>query len=162
MYEICTLIGAILLGFVSDKFYSRRSPIGICSVICGAIASFTMFMSYDKMSTVQFTLCVSTIGFFIGSLHHLICMTCTADLGRQQKSKRATSTITGIVDGIGSSGSGIGQLILGTMIQQYGWRYGFLLVIFFAIILTLIPLGIIFKRELSEIMEIRAKERARA
>ena len=53
------------------------------------------------------------LGFFVGNINTFLIITCPADLGRAQKSKRATATITGIVDGMGSAGNGIGQLVLG-------------------------------------------------
>lgn len=116
LYEIGTVSGAIILGFLSDKFYARRSPIGILSVLVSAIVGFSITFNYESISPKAFTALMFFFGFFIGSLYHLICMTATADLGRQQKGKRATSTITGIVDGIGTTGSGLGQLMLGTTI----------------------------------------------
>ena len=155
LYEIGTVTGAIILGFLSDKFYSRRSPIGILSVIVSTFIGYTVTFNYHTMKSSAFATCMFFLGFFIGSLHHLICMTAAADLGRQQKGKRATSTITGIIDGIGTSGSGLGQLLLGTTIQLFGWRHGFMLPISIVIMLTVIPMGKIFYREIYEILEIR-------
>ena len=83
LYEIGTVMGAIILGFLSDKFYSRRSPIGMLSILVSTIVSFTITFNYKTMTAIVFTLCMFILGFFIGSLHHLICMTATADLGRQ-------------------------------------------------------------------------------
>ena len=108
IYEVGTVIGAIVLGYLSDKLYSRRSPIGMLSILVSTIVSFTITFKYKELSSGMFTTLMFFLGFFIGSLHHLICMTATADLGRQQKGKRATSTITGIIDGIGTTGSGLG------------------------------------------------------
>ena len=85
-------------------------------------------------------------------------MTATADLGREQVGKRATSTITGIVDGIGTSGSGIGQIILGSTIEAMGWFKGFLLIIAIVITLALLPTSRVFIRELKEIREIRRQK----
>ena len=154
LYEIGTVAGAIILGFFSDKCYSRRSPIGMLSILVSTAVSFTITFNYKTLSTPAFTALMFTLGFFIGSLHHLICMTATADLGRQQ-GKRATSTITGIVDGIGTTGSGLGQLILGVTIQHYGWTNGYILPISIVITLAFIPMGVIFCREMKEIFEIR-------
>ena len=56
------------------------------------------------------------LGLFIGNINTFLVITAPADLGRSVKSKKATSTIAGIVDGIGSAGSGIGQLALGYLI----------------------------------------------
>ena len=110
------MIGAIILGFLSDKFYSRRSPIGVLSILVSIFISFYVTYNYKHLSFMKLATLMFFLGFFIGSLHHLICMTATADLGRQQKGKRATSTITGIVDGIGTTGSGLGQLVLGVTV----------------------------------------------
>lgn len=46
-------------------------------------------------------------GFSIVSVMNMIVMTVSADLGRMH-SKNATSTITGIIDGMGSSIQGLG------------------------------------------------------
>ena len=83
------------------------------------------------------------LGSFIGNVNTFLVITCPADLGRAQTSKRATATITGIVDGMGSAGSGIGQFILGVTIQQKGWTYGYLFPISCALAATALPLGYI-------------------
>ena len=86
-------------------------------------------------------------GFFLGSVGHLIANTVTGDLGRGYHSKEATSTITGIIDGIGSSGNGIGQIIVGRLVEEYSWRWGFLLPVSVMLGLTLVPFGVIFQKE---------------
>ena len=74
--------------------------------------------------------------------------------------KRATSTITGIIDGIGTSGTGLGQVVLGKTIEAFGWFYGFLLIIAIMITCALLPLGRVFVREMGEIREIRRMQAA--
>ena len=98
------------------------------------------------------------LGIFIGNLNTFLVITAPADLGRAQKSKRAIATITGIVDGLGNAGSGIGQLVLGWSITNYGWTYGYLLPISVSISITIIPLSIIFYQELQEIKSLRQTE----
>ena len=56
-------------------------------------------------------ICFFMFGLFIGGLHHILCVTCAADLGAQESLKsnrQATSTVTGIIDGLGSIGTAIG------------------------------------------------------
>lgn len=91
------------------------------------------------------------LGFFLGSMLHMLCVTCPADIGREQKTKRATATITGIIDGIGTAGSGIGQLVLGVLIDKFSWEYGYLLTIAVVIASATIPLMFVLVRELGEI-----------
>ena len=97
------------------------------------------------------------LGFFLGSMLHMLCVTCPADIGREQKGKKATATITGIIDGIGTAGSGVGQLILGALIDKYGWHYGYLFTISAVISMTMIPLVFILIREIGEIRAIRSR-----
>ena len=150
LYEVGTVVGAIILGLTSDKCGGRRSPIAMVAVICGFLISLSFFAVYKSYPTTLWLIAMFFFGFFLGSLHHLICITVSADLGRSH-SKQATSTITGIIDGMGTAGSGIGQLLLGILIENFGWRLGFFLPITIVLGLTLLPLTKILYRELSEI-----------
>ena len=155
VYEIGVVIGAIILGGTSDYFYARRSPIGMLSIISSSIFLFIIAFNYTGLSKGAFTALLFFLGFFCGSLHHLICISATADLGREQVGKRATATITGIIDGIGTSGTGLAQVILGKTIDSYGWFYGYLLILAILISLAVLPLSRVFIREIKEIREIR-------
>lgn len=62
---------------------------------------------YDEYPTTLWLVSMFFFGFFLGSIHHMIVVTISADLGRQHSIK-ATSTISGIIDGIGSMGNGLG------------------------------------------------------
>lgn len=88
----------------------------------------------------------------------MLCVTCPADIGREQRTKRATSTITGIIDGIGTAGSGVGQFILGVLIDKFGWENGYLLTITIVIASSSIPLIFILLREIREINDIRTNQ----
>jgi sugar phosphate permease len=143
-------VGAIILGVISDKCNARRSPIALTSIICSTIISLSFLVLYEQYPHGLWLTAMFFFGFFIGSMHHLICITVSADLGRSH-SKRATSTITGIIDGMGTVGSGMGQLMLGILIENFGWRYGYFLPITCAIGLTLIPIIKIFVKEKNEI-----------
>ena len=107
LLEVGILLGAVLLGLVTDVCYSRRFPIyflamGICSMLC-----FFITFNYQELSRSAFAAVFFMLGFFLGSVYQ-INTTAAADLGRQVKDKKATSTITGIIDACGNSGAGIG------------------------------------------------------
>ena len=108
LYEVGVVIGAIILGGTSDYFYSRRSPVGMLSIVLSSIFCFTIAFNYKTLSETALTVMLFFLGFFVGSLHPLIVISASADIGREQIGKRATSTVTGIIDGIGTSGSGLG------------------------------------------------------
>ena len=150
LYETGTIFGTVVLGLLSDKNEgARRSPTAIASISVALLISLSFVVFYDSYPPTLWLISMFFYGFFLGSIHHMICVTITADLGRSH-SKSATSTITGIIDGIGSSGNGAGQVFLGGMIQGFGWRYGFLLPVTFAVGGTLIPLSRIFYNERRE------------
>ena len=83
LYEVGVVVGAIVLGFTSDLFYSRRSPIGMLSIILSSAFCFYIAFNYKELSQGSFTILLFFLGFFCGSLHHLICISATADLGRE-------------------------------------------------------------------------------
>lgn len=108
VYEIGVICGTLILGYISDLTYSRRSPVGITCITMSSLISFIIYNYYSSFSPVIWTVWMFSLGFFLGTLHHMCCVTCPADIGREQRSKRATATIVGIIDGIGTAGSGVG------------------------------------------------------
>lgn len=108
LYETGNIIGTIILGMLSDKNEgSRRSPTAIVSISIAFFISITFVVFYDSYPFKIWLVSMFFFGFFLGSIHHMIVITACADLGRRH-SKRATSTITGIIDGLGSMGNGVG------------------------------------------------------
>ncbi len=64
------------------------------------------------------------LGFFISGLNNLISSACAADIGKHESlkgNKRATSTVTGIIDGTGTLGSAAGQYMIGATQAKWGW-----------------------------------------
>jgi sugar phosphate permease len=147
LYEVGTFIGNMTIGVVSDKlFRSRRSPIAIICIIMASIISVSFVVWYAEIPPKLWVGMMFFYGMTLGSVYYMVIITVTADLGRSH-SKRATSTINGIVDGIGSVTNALGQLVIGLTIDAWGWRYGFLLPSSIAIICTLVPLSIIYVNE---------------
>ena len=142
------MIGAVLLGLFTDKTKgSRRSPLALASIFIAFLIGLFFFVFDNSAENIKlYGFMMFFYGFFLGSVSHLIILTVAADLGRSH-SKQATATITGIIDGIGSTGNGLGQLCVGGLIDAFGWRYGFLLTVALAIGLTLLPLLRIFCNE---------------
>lgn len=71
---------------------------------------------------------MSVVGFFIGGVANMISAAITADLGGQgpiQGNKDALSTVTGIIDGTGSVGAAIGQILVPIIQEKLSWVYVF-------------------------------------
>lgn len=75
---------------------------------------------------------MAVAGFFVGGAANIISATITADLGQQEAlkgSKEGLATVTGIVDGTGSVGAAIGQLLVPVIQTKFNWHYVFYLFI---------------------------------
>jgi MFS transporter, OPA family, solute carrier family 37 (glycerol-3-phosphate transporter), member 3 len=87
------------------------------AVIFASLIAFSLYWFVkDNMATGILFVSMFFLGFFLNGLNNLISSACAADLGRQESLKgneRATSTVTGIIDGTGTLGSAVGQLIIG-------------------------------------------------
>ena len=67
---------------------------------------------------------LGVLGFFIGGVSNIISAAVCADLGKQPKIKgnaSALATVTGILDGTGSAGAAVGQLLIPLLEQHLGW-----------------------------------------
>jgi OPA family glycerol-3-phosphate transporter-like MFS transporter 3 len=75
---------------------------------------------------------MTIVGFFVGGAANIISATITADLGKQgaiQGNKDGLATVTGIVDGTGSVGAAIGQILVPLIQNSFNWFYVFYLFI---------------------------------
>ncbi|CAH3197028.1 unnamed protein product [Porites evermanni] len=96
-------------------------------------------------------MCVT--GFFVGGPANLIGSAISADLGRQgtlRADREALATVTGIVDGTGSVGAAIGQILIPEINTHSGWKPVFHLLMAMAsmsFVCLLIPPFIKFLRE---------------
>ena len=144
-YEIGNLFGGVTLGFISDWFYAKRSPVGFVAILISFAICIGLTFSYKVIQPVTLGFSLFILGILLGGMHHILCVTCSADLGAH---KQATSSVTGIIDGMGSLGTAIGQFIIGHSVTSWGWKNGYLMIISFVIALTLIPMGKMMRKEL--------------
>ena len=109
-YSVGNFIGGFLLGWLSDLMYGRRTPVGMMAIAVSSAAGFLLFFLYKKVTYTLLIVCLSLMGCCLGGLHHLLCVTCSADIGisMQKKGLKGTSTVTGIIDGLGSMGTSLG------------------------------------------------------
>ena len=146
-HEVGTIIGGPLLGYISDRSYSKRAPISTIAVISGSFFLVYLTFNHNSISKWAFGFLLFVIGLSLGALSHIISITIPSDLGYQVRDGKIVhkiSSITGVIDGIGSLGTAIGQLVIGFTSEELGWRYGYLFVITILTVLTLLPLFNIF------------------
>ena len=83
LYETGTIIGTVVLGLLSDKNEgARRSPTAITAIFVALLISISFVLFYNSYPETLWLISMFFYGFFLGSIHHMICVTITADLGR--------------------------------------------------------------------------------
>ena len=149
-------MGSFILGYLSDMLYSKRSPVSFIAVLIASALGFTLTYNLHRISQLVLSLLMFFFGFIVSGLNNIISASCAADIGKNQvlqASQRSQSTVAGIIDGSGSLGAAIGQIIIGVVVSQAGWDK-FMLIISIDITLTIVPLIKIVVEETIEIYHI--------
>ena len=118
------ILGSFIMGYLSDKLYSKRSPISFIAVLIASFIGFTLSYRLHLMSQVALSAWMLAFGFIVSGLNNIISASCAADIGKQQvlqNSQRSQSTVAGIIDGTGSLGAALGQIIIGVSVSKWGW-----------------------------------------
>ena len=104
----------------------KRSPV-IFFLLTLAVPSLWLFKASSDTKLSNAILMTIT-GFFVGGAANIISAAITADLGQQdalQGNNEALATVTGIVDGTGSVGAAVGQLLVPLIQSAMGWQFVF-------------------------------------
>lgn len=143
-YDVGSIVGSILGGIVSDKIGSRSPVVGILLLLSPG----SLYIYYGSPSDkVVNALLMSLTGFFIGGASNLISTAISADLGRQKEfsgNKEALSTVTGIIDGTGSAGAAIGQILVPLIQNGLGWQKVFYLFMIMMIMTLICIIKIVY------------------
>jgi sugar phosphate permease len=76
------IFGSIILGYISDKMYSKRSPVAMLAVLLSMMISYIITFHYLSMSLASFYICMFFFGFFESGLSNILSASCAADLGK--------------------------------------------------------------------------------
>jgi OPA family glycerol-3-phosphate transporter-like MFS transporter len=109
------ILGGLLCGWLSDKFFqSRRPPVAFIFYI-GQIVS--LFMLGNTHSPVFASFLIGFSCMWIFGVHGMLSGTASMDFG----GTRAASTVAGLLDGIQYVASGLTGFLLGSFLDKYGW-----------------------------------------
>jgi sugar phosphate permease len=75
------MFGGFALGFVSDRFYGKRSPVGAVAIIISFMISLSITIRFQSISSISLAVSLFFLGLLLGGLNHILCVTCAADLG---------------------------------------------------------------------------------
>ncbi len=114
-------LGAVFAGWMSDKvFKSRRAPVAFVMLILLAVFCY-FFKVYSGDSWSLSLIILLFIGFFTFGPHILLVAALPVDLG----TRKAASSVTGFIDGMGYLGASLTGVGTGYLVDRFGWNAGF-------------------------------------
>ncbi|XP_054721463.1 sugar phosphate exchanger 3-like [Uloborus diversus] len=144
-YDVGGIIGGILIGFLSDRLETRSPVVGLMLLLSpGAL----LLYKNAPDSLVPNAALMTLTGIAIGGVSSLISTAVSADLGRHpdlSNSKEALSTVTGIIDGTGSAGAALGQMLVPVFMNKYGWSSVFYLFIVMTLLTLLCIINLVIR-----------------
>ena len=136
-------LGAIFAGWASDHvFKHRRAPIAFIMLILLAVFCY-LYRIVPGENWVISLVILLFIGFFTFGPHILLVAALPADLG----TRKAASSVTGFIDGMGYVGASLTGVGTGYLIDNFSWDYAFYFWIFGAIFAAIMIL-FVWKSEL--------------
>jgi OPA family sugar phosphate sensor protein UhpC-like MFS transporter len=143
--EIGGILGAILAGYVSDRYFpSRRSRLAIPMLLFLAL-SLLLYRYVGAWGWWPNFAAMGLVGFFLYGPDTLISGVCAQDVGGE----RLTASAAGFINGLGSVGGILQGWITVFVSERYGWNvlfYFFVLTAFLAA-LAMIPVLFATPRE---------------
>ncbi len=119
VFDIAGIFGVIAAGVISDRFFrGRRTPVSLFFVI---IMTFGCGLLYVP-GTHTFALALAVIGFFLFGPDALLCGAGAVEVG----TPRQAALAAGIINGMGSVGAVLQELVLGHLLKDGGVNAVFL------------------------------------
>lgn len=160
-YDVGGIIGGIFFGMISDKI-GLRTPVLLFMVLAMPFAIYGYSISPSSVAINSLLMAVA--GLFVNGASNIISSAVTADLGKKSENDlgentRVLSTVTGIIDGVGTLGVAIGQYIISVIMYKYSWKwvFNFLILVSGISLLLIIPL---FIKETKVLKRYCCRERA--
>ena len=128
IYDLGSVIGSIMCGYLSDVLHMRIIIISVFALLsCASIILYNTFhpafllYNIEPTSPIYSSVIMLLSGVLVGGPAGLLPSACTAELCNSNNLKHSTGTITGIVDGMGSFGGGVGPVLVAYLSVHYSW-----------------------------------------
>ncbi|XP_065898634.1 uncharacterized protein [Dysidea avara] len=121
-FDVGGMIGSIGAGLLSDILNARAVAVTVLLYL-----SIPMIFTLRKLGSANLPLAIILVfltGVTVVGPHSVITSAVSADLGTHKSLKgntKAKSTVTGLINGIGSMGAAFGPLITGALSSHEGW-----------------------------------------
>jgi OPA family glycerol-3-phosphate transporter-like MFS transporter/OPA family sugar phosphate sensor protein UhpC-like MFS transporter len=118
-FEICGLVGAIMGGWITDRFLGGRAVRACVVYMALAGVSVFLFWKIPLQSELLTTVLLGAAGFFIYGPQCLLAVT-AANLA----TNKAAATAIGLTSIFGYASTVLSGWGLGALVQHYGWNAG--------------------------------------
>ncbi|GMT10144.1 hypothetical protein PFISCL1PPCAC_1441, partial [Pristionchus fissidentatus] len=128
-YDIGGIIGSVVGGYISDRM-GCRSPLIVAMVGC-SLGTLFLYANVGPHLVLN-ALVMTAVGVTVSGPYNLVVGSVSIDLGSQPclaGNSQAMCTVSGLIDGSGSVGSALGQLLIPVVQLAFGWRAVFYLFI---------------------------------
>ena len=130
LYEFAGVGGALLAGYISDRYMqSRRAPVS-AFMMCGFAVIALLPVFYPQPGLVFTAIGIALAGVFTYGPDTLLSGAAAQDVGRGV----STATTSGFIDGVGHLGSLLSPYLVVYVSAHYGWNLVFLLFFLAAIL----------------------------
>jgi len=122
IFPLAGAVGAIFAGWATDRwFQSRRAPVAGIFLFMTGIAAWGYRAIDLENQWFLGLITLAAIGFFVFGAHVLIVAAAPMDFG----TRKAASSATGFIDGLGYLGAGLQGIVTGLLVDRWGWSAGF-------------------------------------
>lgn len=122
LYELVGIVGALLAGYISDRFNQcRRAPVSVVMLFgLGVVMTFQPLLAHWGLVGIGFA--ISLAGLLSYGPDTMLSGAAAQDVGET----RAAGTATGLIDGIGHLGALFSPYVVVCVSERYGWDCLFL------------------------------------
>ena len=143
VFDLAGFFGTIAAGFLSDKLFDGRRAVVSMMMLMGMVVGCGMLMLASDMGVVAIGVSLALIGFMLFGPDSLLTGAGAMDIG----SRRAALAAAGIINGMGSIGAMVQELVVGRLFDQNSGDVGPVLVLLFgASICSVLFIGVILWR----------------
>ena len=119
LFDVSMIAGTTALGLVTDSSGGARSPLFVLSYVVGSMP--LLFLPALGQSTFHYAAAFATVGLFSGGPTHMYGTAVSVDLGEAAAAAGQpglVSSLSGLVDGIGTLGAALGQTIVARVASE--------------------------------------------
>ena len=142
VFDVGGAFGVVLIGWLSDRFFgSKRTPVAFLFILL-MVASCLLLYTAGTTSLTWFGISIGLIGFSLYGPDALMSGAAAIDVG----DRRTATMAAGIINGMGSVGSVVQELVLGEVLKgkdAVGATFGVLLA---SSVLAAMCLGVLVAR----------------